>query len=248
VRQGATERHGPQAHSAFDPGVCPGERTRLLAPSSQPWGSPREGARPLHWEGRWRRVEEGAAALRPEQPARVRPVPVPCRQGELKQSGTGPKVVRLKQDGAPRGGIGHAQAEWHEPPRGCVSDAQPGESPRLLETWSSRWPAEVLHALDPHACGLEAAQGRQEEAVPRHCRLRGVAQSLGQRAPAVVATSERDAFAEGGMTFGQQCRTISREGLRAMLAWGQRSCAEGQTCAQGLEALRPAEVSGSNCF
>ena len=49
--------------------------------------------------------------------------------------------------------------------------------------------------------------------------------------------SERYAFAEGRITFGQKCRTISREVLRAMLALCQRSFAEGKTCDQVLAAL-----------
>jgi hypothetical protein len=87
---------------------------------------------------------------------------------------------------------------------------------------------------------MEAAQGRKEEAVTRHFRLSGVAQSLIQRAPAVASKSERYAFAEGHITFGQTCRVSSREVLRAMLVLCQRYFAEGKTCDQVLDLLMPA--------
>jgi hypothetical protein len=87
---------------------------------------------------------------------------------------------------------------------------------------------------------MEAAQVRKEEAVIRHFRLSCVAQSLLQRAPAVASKSERYEFAEGRITFGQKCRTISREVLRAMLALCQRYFAEGKTGDQVLELLMPA--------
>jgi len=47
-------------------------------------------------------------------------------------------------------------------------------------------------------------------------------------------------FAEGHITFGQQCRVIGREVLRATLALCQRYFAEGKTCEQVLELLMPA--------
>jgi len=87
---------------------------------------------------------------------------------------------------------------------------------------------------------METAQVRKEKAVPRHFRLSCVAQALIQRAPAVASKSERYEFAEGRITFGQKCRTISRDVLRAMLALCQRSFAEGKTCDQVLEVLMPA--------
>ena len=110
----------------------------------------------------------------------------------------------------------------------------------MLETWSYRWPSEVFHEFDKQVCGMAAAQGRTEEAVIRHFRLSCVAQSLLQRAPAVASKSERDAFAEGHITFGQKCRTMSREVCHATLALCQRYFAEGKTCDQVLELLMPA--------
>ena len=86
---------------------------------------------------------------------------------------------------------------------------------------------------------MEAAQGRQEAAVTRHFRLSCGAQSLLQRTPAVPSKSERDPFAEGRMTFGQKCRAISREVLRALLALCQRYFTEGKTCDHVLELLMP---------
>jgi len=167
-------------------------------------------------------------------------VSVTGRNGATKSYGIFTKVVRLKQYGAKRWAIVHEQEELHDTPRYVLTDATHWESTRIIETWSSRWTAEVFHAFDKQVCGMEAAQGRKEEAVTRHFRLRCIAQSLIQRTPAVVAKSERDAFAEGPITCGQKCRTISREVLRTMLALCQRYCAEGQTCDQVLELLRPA--------
>jgi hypothetical protein len=134
----------------------------------------------------------------------------------------------------------HEQAALQDSPRFLLTDAKYWESTRIIETWSYRWTAEVLHEFDKQVCGREAAQGRQEEAVIRHFRLRCVAQSLIQRAPAVASKSERDEFAEGHITFGQKCRTLSREVLRAMLVLCQRYFTEGKTCDQVLELLMPA--------
>ena len=134
----------------------------------------------------------------------------------------------------------HEQEDLQDGPRFFLTDAKHWESTRILETWSYRWTAEVLHECDKQVCGMEAAQVRKEEAVTRHFRLSCVAQSLIQRAPAVASKSERYAFAEGQITFGQQCRTISRDVLRAMLALCQRYFAEGKTCDHVLEVLMPA--------
>jgi hypothetical protein len=125
-------------------------------------------------------------------------------------------------------------------PRFFVTDAKHWECTRILETWSSRWTSEVFHAFDKPVWGMEAAQGRKEEAVTRHCRLRCVAPSLLPRAPAVASQSERDACAEGHITLGQQCRTISREVGRAPLTVCQRYFAEGKSCHEVLEWLMPA--------
>jgi hypothetical protein len=76
-------------------------------------------------------------------------------------------------------------------PRLLVTDALHGESGRVIETWSYRWASELCHEFGTQVTGLEAAQVRKEEAVTRHCRLSGVAQSMVQRAPVNESTSER---------------------------------------------------------
>jgi hypothetical protein len=145
----------------------------------------------------------------------------------------------VQKDGAKRLVMAHEQAARQDRPRCFLTEAKHGESPRMLETWSSRWTAAVLHACEKPGCGREAAQGRKEEAVTRPCRLRCGAQALLQRAPALASQSERDAFAEGHSTCGQQCRAISREVLCARLAFCQRSFAEGKTCDHILARLMP---------
>ena len=134
----------------------------------------------------------------------------------------------------------HAQEDRQDTPRFFVTDAQHWEGTRILETWSYRWTAEVFQEFDTQVCGMEAAQIRKEEAVTRHVRLRCGAPSLIQRAPAVASQSERDAFAEGHITFGQKCRTSSREVWRATLTLCQRYFAEGKSCHEVLERLIPA--------
>ncbi len=88
--------------------------------------------------------------------------------------------------------------------------------------------------------GLESSQVRKEEAVKRHFRLSCVAQSLIQRASAVVSESERFEFAKGKTTLGQRCRTIAREVFRSMLELSKRLFAEGRSCDEVLDMLMPA--------
>jgi hypothetical protein len=184
-------------------------------------------------------VDQVAAELRVQHPESCHPVTVKCRNGEEKQYWVFSKVVRLKKYGETRLVMAHEQEDQQDGPRFFVTDAKYGESKRILEPWSYRWTAEVFHEFDKQVCGREAAQVRKEEAVTRHVRLSCVAQSLSQRAPAGASKSERDAFAEGHITCGQKCRTISREVLRAMLALCQRYLAEGKTCDHVLELLMP---------
>jgi hypothetical protein len=98
----------------------------------------------------------------------------------------------------------------------------------------------VFHEFSKQGTGLEAAQVRNEEAVTRHLHLSCLAQSLLQRAPTVASTSEQFAFAKGEKTFGQRCRTMTREVFHSLLAVAQRLFAGGSSCAQVLEALMPA--------
>jgi hypothetical protein len=240
VRQLETEGHFPQANYAFDNGVLTVDLTRLIEQRGKHWVSEIECSRHINWCGRWRRVDEVAAEVRRQHPESFRTVTVQCRNGTQKQYWTFTKVVPLKKYGAKRLVVVHEQAELQDSPRFLLTDAKHWESTRIIETWSYRWTVEVFHEFDKQVCGMEAAQVRKEEAVIRHFRLSCVAQSLIQRAPALTSKSERYEFAEGRITFGQKCRTISREVLRAMLALCQRYFTEGKTCDQVLELLMPA--------
>ena len=100
--------------------------------------------------------------------------------------------------------------------------------------------AEVFHEFSKQGTGLEAAQVRKGEAVKRHLWLSCLAQSLLQRAPTVALTSEQFAFAKGGQTFGQRCRTITREVFHSLIAFAQRLFAGGYPCEQVVEVLMPA--------
>jgi hypothetical protein len=239
VRQLEAEGHFPQANYAFDNGVLTVELSRLIEGHGKHWVSEIECSRHINWQGRWRRVDAVATELRAQHPESFRMVTVTCRNGATKSYWIFTKVVRLKKYGTKRLAIVHEQEELHDTPRYFLTDAKHWESTRIMETWSYRWTSEVFHEFDKQVCGMEAAQVRKEEAVTRHFRLSCIAQSLIQRTPAVVSKSERYAFAEGHITFGQKCRTISREVLRTMLALCQRYFAEGKTCDQVLELLRP---------
>src|SRR5437660_5486018 len=105
----------------------------------------------------------------------------------------------------------HERTDLTDSPRFFVTDALHWESGRILEMRSFRCAAELFHEFSKQGTGLEAAQVRNEEAVKRHLRLSCLAQSLLQRAPAAASKSEKFAFAEGEITFGQRCRTIARE-------------------------------------
>ena len=134
----------------------------------------------------------------------------------------------------------HERSDLTDQPRFLVTDAVHWESGRMIETWSFRWAAEVFHEFSKQGTGLEAAQVRNEEAVNRHLRLSCLAQSILQRTPTIVSTSEQFAFAKGESTFGQRCRTISREVFLSLLSLAQRLFAGGYSCAQVVEALMPA--------
>ena len=134
----------------------------------------------------------------------------------------------------------HERADLTDTPRFLVTDALHWESGRMIETWSFRWAAEVFHEFSKQETGLEAAQVRNEEAVKRHLRLSCLAQSLLQRAPAVASTSEKFAFAQGEITFGQRCRAIGREVFHSLLAVAKRLFSDGYSCDQVAEVLMPA--------
>jgi hypothetical protein len=185
---------------------------------------------------------------RPRDAGSSRSVCAPCRPGEGTQSGGGPKGGRGKTAGEPRVGIGHAQEERQEGPRCFLTAAQHWASTCLLAAGSARWPTEVLHAVAHQVCGMEAVQVRPEEAVTRHCRLSGGAPSLIPRAPAVAAHSAHAAFAQGHLTCGQKCRTISRDVGRAIRTLWPRYCTDGKTCdhVTGFFALQPDQRSRSD--
>ena len=240
VQQLEEEGKFPQADYAFDNGVLTIELTRLIESKGKHWVSELESSRHILWKEVWQRMDEVAMALRHHYPESFRRVQVRCRNGEQKEYWAFTKTVRLKRYGRKRIAIVHERADLTDNPRFLVTDALHWESGRIMETWSFRWAAEVFHEFSKQGTGLEAAQVRNEEAVQRHLRLSCLAQSLLQRAPMVASTLEQFAFAEGETTFGQRCRTITREVFSSLLSVAQRLFAGGYSCAQVTEALMPA--------
>jgi hypothetical protein len=230
----------PHADSAFDNGVLTLELTRLIESKGKQWVSELESSRHILWQDQWRRIDEVATELRQHHPESFRPVSVRCRNGERKEFWAFTKTVRLKRYGRKRIALVQERADLTDTPRFLVTDAVHWESGRMIETWSFRWAAEVFHEFSKQGTGLEAAQVRNEEAVKRHLRLSCLAQSILQRTPMVASTSDQFAFAKGEMTFGQRCRTITREVFLSLLSFAQRLFAGGYSCAQVAEALMPA--------
>jgi hypothetical protein len=184
----------------------------------------------MQWSGQWRRVDVVAAALKQDHPESFHPVTGRCRNGEKKPFWALTKTGRLKRYGRKRLVMVHEKQDLTDIPRLLVTDAWHGEHGRVLETWSDRWASEIFPEFGKQVTGLEAAQVRKEEAVTRHVRLSGVAQSMVQRAPACASTSERDAFAEGQITSGQKCRAIGREVMRSVLELIKQLFAAGKSC------------------
>lgn len=240
VQQLEQEGPFPSAHYAFDHGVLSLELSRGIEHAGKHWVSELECSRHIHWQGQWQRVDTVAHTLRQAHPESFRAVRVRCRNGETKLVWVFTKVVRLKRYGRKRLVIVHEQADLGETPRFLLTDALHWESGRVLETWSYRWTAEIFHEFGKQVCGLEAAQVRKEEAVKRHFRLSGVAQSLLQQAPASGAETERFAFAQGTITIGQRVRTIAREALQSLLKLVEQLLAQGHSCEHILEVLMPA--------
>jgi hypothetical protein len=235
-----TERQFPQADYAFDNGVLTIELTRLIESKGKHWVSELESSRHILWQDKWCRIDAVATELRQKHPESFRKVSVRCRNGEQKEFWVFTKSVRLKRYGRKRIAIVHERDDLADNPRFLVTDALHWESGRIIETWSFRWAAEVFHEFSKQGTGLEAAQVRNEEAVKRHLRLSCLAQSILQRAPAVASTSEHFAFAKGEQTFGQRCRTITREVFHSLISFAQRLFAGGYSCEQVTEALMPA--------
>lgn len=240
VKQLEEEGNFPQADYAFDNGVLTIELTRLIESKGKHWVSELESSRHILWHDQWRRIDEVAKELREQHPESFRKVLVRCRHGEQKEFWAFTKTVRLKRYERKRIAMVHERADLTDNPRFLVTDALHWESGRMVETWSFRWAAEVFHEFSKQGCGLEAAQVRNEEAVKRHLRLSCLAQSLLQRTPTVVSTSEQFAFAKGTITFGQRCRAITREVFSSLLSVAQRLFASGYSCHQVTEALMPA--------
>ena len=240
VKQLEEEGNFPQADYAFDNGVLTIELTRLIESKGKHWVSELESSRHILWHDQWRRIDEVAKELREQHPESFRKVLVRCRNGEQKEFWAFTKTVRLKRYERKRIAMVHERADLTDNPRFLVTDALHWESGRVVETWSFRWAAEVFHEFSKQGTGLEAAQVRNEEAVKRHLRLSCLAQSLLQRTPTVVSTSEQFAFAKGTITFGQRCRAITREVFSSLLSVAQRLFASGYSCHQVTEALMPA--------
>jgi hypothetical protein len=240
VQELEQEGYFPQAHYAFDNGLLTLALAREIEARGKHWVSEVEGSRHLQWLGQWRRVDEVARELRQAHRESFRPVQVRCRHGETKSFWAFTKVVRLKRYGRKRLVIVHEQAELSDAPRFLLSDAHHWESGRVVETWSYRWAIEVFHEFSKQVTGLESAQVRKEEAVKRHFRLSGVAQSLIQRASVEASTSERFAFAQEQITVGQKVRTIARQALEGLLKLVERLLARGHSCEHILDVLMPA--------
>jgi hypothetical protein len=136
VQQLAQEGHFPQAHYACDHGVLRLELRRGIERAGQHWVSELEGARHIHWQGQWRRIDTVAQALRQGHPASFRAVRVRCRHGETKSFWVLTKVVRRKRYGRKRLVIVHAQEDLGDAPRFLLTDALHGDSGRVIETWS----------------------------------------------------------------------------------------------------------------
>ena len=240
VEQLEQEGHFPTAHYAFDNGVLTVELAQVIERQGKHWVSELECSRNVMWRGQWRRIDEVAAELRHHAPQSFRLLRVHCRSGETKTLWAFTKTVRLRRYGRKRIVIVHEREELSDVPRFLLSDALHWESGRIIETWSFRWSAELFHAFGKQGTGLEAAQVRTEEAVKRHLRLSGVAQSLLQRAPVVASSVEKFAFAQGQSTLGQRCRVIAREVFQALLQVAQRLFTDGRSCEQVLEVFMPA--------
>src|SRR5215813_13864086 len=240
VQQLEEEGHFPHADYAFDNGVLTLDLTRFIESKGKHWVSEIESSRLILWKDEWRRVDEVGTELRQQHPESFRRVQVRCRNGEMKEFLAFTKTVRLKKYARKRLAMVHERAELTDTPRFLLTDAVHWESGRMIETWSFRWAAEGFHEFSKQGCGLEAAQVRNEEAVKRHLRFSCLAQSLLQRAPAVASTSEKFAFAEGEITFGQRCRAIGREVFHSLLSVAKRLFADGYSCEQVAEVLMPA--------
>ena len=235
----AQEGHLPQAPDAFDHGVVNLELTRGSEHAGHHGVREWERARPIPWQGQWRRVEAVAAARRHAHPESVRLMRVRCRQGETKACGALTNVVRLQRYGRQRLVIGHEREARRDAPRLRLTEARHWASGRVIETWRDRWTADIVPAFGTQGCGLETAQVCKAAAVTRHVRLSGVAPSLLQQAPASGSATERLTFAQGATTIGQTVHTSAREALQSLLKLAEPLLAQGHSCEHMLAVLMP---------
>jgi len=240
VQQIEHEGHFPEANYAFDNGVLNLDLSRFIELCDKHWVSELECSRNIQWHGDWVRMDALAAELREDHAESFHHYRVECRNGETKDFWAYTKVVRLKRYGRKRLVIVHEKEDLSDQPRCLLTSAKHWNSGRTIQTWSYRWSSEIFHEFTKQVTGLESSQVRKEEAVKRHFRLSCVAQSLIQRASAVVSESERFEFSKGKITLGQRCRTIVREVFRSILELSKRLFAEGKSCEDVLDRLMPA--------
>jgi hypothetical protein len=69
--------------------------------------------------------------------------------------------VRLKRYGRKRLVMVPEHAALTDTPHFFLTEAQPWENGRVIETWSYRWASESLHECGKQVTGLEAAQVRK---------------------------------------------------------------------------------------
>lgn len=240
VRMLEEEGQFPHAHYAFDTGVLTVDLTRVIEGAHKHWVSELECTRLIQWRGAWKQVQVVAKELRHQHPEAFRRVQVRCRNGQQKTYWAFTKVVRLKKYGRKRLVMLHEKETLEDPPRFLLTDALHWESGRTIETWSYRWSSEIFHEFGKQGTGLESSQVRREEAVTRHFRLSCVAQSLLQHVTAEASTSERFAFANGHITFGQRVRAVVREVFGCLLQRAKQLFEQGHSWTQVVEALMPA--------
>jgi hypothetical protein len=240
VRQIEDEGFFPSADYAFDNGVLNLDLTRLIEPRGKHWTSELEASRHINWKGMWCRIDEVASELKRSHPQSFCCIESQTRSGETKTHWGFSKAVRLKRYGKKRILIVHQKEDLSDKPRFLITSALHWEAKRILTSWSYRWPCELFHEFSKQSAGFEAAKNRKEEAVKRHFRLSGVAQTLLQDLTLPASTSEKFDFAKGQITPGQRERQIIRELLFGILTFAQPAFSSGKTHVELLDTLMPA--------
>jgi hypothetical protein len=240
VQQLEAEGQFPDTDYVFDHGVLSRPLTRYIEQCGKCWLSELEKSRNVQWKGQWRRLDSIDEELRSQHPEAFREVTVTLRNGERRSYWAFRKVLRLKRYGKKRIFMVHREADLSDEPQFLVTNALHWENTKAIQTWDHRWTSELFHEFGKQCTGLEAAQVRKEEAVTRHFRLNCVAQSIFQRVPTDVSTSEKFAFAEGKITCGQRVKAIIREVFRNLLTLVKYLFEGGKSCQHVLEMLMPA--------